>query len=403
MSSTDISFKKYNYISIILLLVLILVYIFENSIFYNHLDYNTYNYYIKPIIWIIIFIFNSSFVPKVHSRSKLKHKEYFALCALICGLIYVAVYMLAGVVNEYGRNPYDLKPKYFLLTIASQLCFICGRESIRYILLNKHYSKFKHTSHFIILIIMTITEIRMISITEISTFRQLVIFISEVLGPCICKNILINYLSSTGSFISTVIYLSIVNLFLFISPVLPSLQWLTTGIVGISVPLFSYMFISNAYYKVTKEYKPYKQKPESVFSWLLTCAFSISLIWFSVGVFPIYPSVIVTGSMEPLIMPGDVTLIEKITNNDELKKLKAGDIIQFKRDDILIVHRIIDIVDDEGMICYKTKGDNNSTEDRELVTAENIKGSLYKVIPKLGLPTLIFRNNENIDLIDIEF
>jgi signal peptidase len=136
---------------------------------------------------------------------------------------------------------------------------------------------------------------------------------------------------------------------------------------------------------------------------MLTCAFSIGIIWFAVGVFPIFPSVIVTGSMEPLIMPGDVALIQKINNNDELNEIQIGDVIQFQRDEILIVHRIIDIVEEGEIMCYKTKGDNNSAEDKELVKAENIKGRLYKVVPKLGLPTLIYRNNDNVDLLKLVF
>ena len=403
MNSINISFKKYNYLSIILLVILFFIYMFENSILYEDLDYNTYTYYIKPVLWISVFIFINFFMPKVNSKSKLKHREYFTLWAVICGIIYVVVYMSAGFINDYGKNPYDFTPLFFLLKIISEICYIIGRASVRYFLLHKYYQKHKMTAHFGILVIMTITEIPLLSLTNISSLKTFVIFIAETAGPTFSKNVLLNYLSSVGTFISSVTYLSIVNLFLFISPVLPSLQWLTKGIVGICTPLFSYMFISNAFFKLTTEYKPYKEKTESVFSWMLTCVFSIGIIWFAVGVFPIFPSVIVTGSMEPLIMPGDVTLIQKIDNNDELKKIEIGDVIQFKRDEILIVHRIIDIVEEEGIICYKTKGDNNSSEDKELVKAENIKGKLYKVVPKLGIPTLIYRNNDNVDLLKLVF
>jgi len=403
MNSANISFKKNNYISLVLIFILLSVYMIENTILYKRMGYITYIYYIKPIIWISVFIVITYFIPKVNSKSKMKHKEYFTLWATICGIIYVTVYMAAGFINGYGKNPYDLSPKFFLLKITSEVCYILGRESIRFFLLNKYYSKHKKATYFIILIIMTAIEIPFESITKVSSLRLFVIFISEVLGPSLSKNLLVNYLSSMGTFISSVIYLCFVNLFLFVLPVLASLQWLTTGVVCILTPIFSYMFISNEYFKLTKEYKPYKEKAENIFSWMLTCIVSIVIIWFAVGVFPIFPSVIVTGSMEPLIMPGDVTLIEKITNNNELKKIEIGDVIQFKRDEILIVHRIIDIVEEEGMVCYKTKGDNNSGEDKQLVTAENITGILYKVVPKLGLPTLIYRNNENINLLNIEF
>lgn len=71
----------------------------------------------------------------------------------------------------------------------------------------------------------------------------------------------------------------------------------------------------------------------------------------------------------------------------------------------MIVHRIIDLVknNDDGLIYYKTKGDNNSREDRELVNPNDVKGTVYKTIPKLGILTLLLRNNDSIPLEDIEF
>ena len=44
---------------------------------------------------------------------------------------------------------------------------------------------------------------------------------------------------------------------------------------------------------------------------ILTGVTGVLIIWFAVGLFPIYPSVIITGSMEPLIKPGDIVLLKK--------------------------------------------------------------------------------------------
>ena len=65
--------------------------------------------------------------------------------------------------------------------------------------------------------------------------------------------------------------------------------------------------------------------------------------------FPVYPSVIATGSMEPMIKPGDVILVDKATSIEEIYSLREGDVIQFSRDAILISHRIIEIVEEEGV------------------------------------------------------
>ena len=136
----------------------------------------------------------------------------------------------------------------------------------------------------------------------------------------------------------------------------------------------------------------------------MTAIISIALIWFVVGVFPIVPSVIVTGSMQPLIYPGDIVLLEKVTSEEQIRSLESGDIIQFKRDEVLITHRIIEVIDDGlGNLTYRTKGDNNSAEDSRLVDPNDVKGILVKVVPKVGCPTLLIKGRTQVDYDEIEF
>lgn len=94
------------------------------------------------------------------------------------------------------------------------------------------------------------------------------------------------------------------------------------------------------------------------------------------------PFIVLSGSMETEIMTGDVAVVKKIDANE----LKENDIIAFKDDDnIVITHRIIEIIKDEnGNTKYKTKGDNNNDEDDGFVRPEQIEG-IYKFrIGKLG-------------------
>ena len=84
--------------------------------------------------------------------------------------------------------------------------------------------------------------------------------------------------------------------------------------------------------------------------------------------------------------------------------LKEGDVIQFKRDNILISHRITELVyDEEQGLLFRTKGDNNSSEDSELVKPQDLKGTIEYVVPKVGWPTLLIKSDKDIDLNIIEF
>jgi signal peptidase len=164
------------------------------------------------------------------------------------------------------------------------------------------------------------------------------------------------------------------------------------------------MIFKTIYLNFTNQIKKRQQDKDDLVSWIITSIAAIGIIWFAVGVFPIYPSVIATGSMEPDIMPGDITLVEKITDMEEINNLNKGDIIQFKRDGILISHRIIEIRNDEKEgILFKTKGDNNSGPDSDLVKPQDVKGTIKYTIPKVGWLTLLIKSKDDMPLDEIVF
>ncbi len=187
----------------------------------------------------------------------------------------------------------------------------------------------------------------------------------------------------------------------YILPILPDLNWLISAFIGILTPIFFIIVLQSLSKRELKQPIKHHEK-ENPLTLAITIITSICIIWFSSGVFAIYPSVIATGSMEPMIYPGDVILVRKI-NEENITHLKEGDVIQFQRNDILISHRIVDIVTTDGQTRYRTKGDNNSCEDSDLVLQENVRGIIKQVIPKIGWPTLVLKRDNDIDTGEFEF
>ena len=99
------------------------------------------------------------------------------------------------------------------------------------------------------------------------------------------------------------------------------------------------------------------------------------------AVFGWKPFIVLSGSMEDTIMPGDLILTKEI----DTLELKDGDVISFRTNKYTVIkHRIIDIVEDEGERKYYTKGDNNDTADSNIVCNNQIEGIYRYRIPKLG-------------------
>jgi len=92
------------------------------------------------------------------------------------------------------------------------------------------------------------------------------------------------------------------------------------------------------------------------------------------------PFIVLSGSMESEIFPGDLAIVKDVGT----KGLKVNDVIAFRSEDIVVTHRIVEIKNENGTIKYKTKGDNNNSQDVGDVLPEQVEG-LYKFkISKMG-------------------
>lgn len=91
------------------------------------------------------------------------------------------------------------------------------------------------------------------------------------------------------------------------------------------------------------------------------------------------PFIVLSGSMETEIYAGDLAVVK------ESESVKKGDIIAFKTDeDLVITHRIVEVIKEDGQVKYITKGDNNNTEDQGYVLPEQIEGIYQFKVSRLG-------------------
>ncbi|WBW98275.1 signal peptidase I [Oceanirhabdus sp. W0125-5] len=102
---------------------------------------------------------------------------------------------------------------------------------------------------------------------------------------------------------------------------------------------------------------------------------------------------VLSGSMRPVLEPGDIIIIKDNTHIDE------GDIITFKSNNLIITHRVIEVISKENEVLYKTKGDNNNVEDKILIKQDNILGEYLFRIPYLGYLMQFFRSKLGIMII----
>lgn len=95
---------------------------------------------------------------------------------------------------------------------------------------------------------------------------------------------------------------------------------------------------------------------------------------------------IISPSMTPNINVWDVVVAKQVNKPEEIKK---GDVITFISTSSIsrgmtITHRVIEVVEDENGVAYRTKGDNNLSPDTSPAKYDNVIGKVILRIPSLG-------------------
>lgn len=92
--------------------------------------------------------------------------------------------------------------------------------------------------------------------------------------------------------------------------------------------------------------------------------------------------VVLSGSMEPAMSPGDVVIVDGV----DPANVEEGDVITFAtaENQPPTTHRVIDTVETEYGQGFQTKGDANEDPDQSLVRPQQIVGEVELVIPYVG-------------------
>jgi signal peptidase len=110
-----------------------------------------------------------------------------------------------------------------------------------------------------------------------------------------------------------------------------------------------------------------------------------------------HPRVVLTGSMLPVIRPGDVSVIGPAAVGPIT--LPKGRVVLVRDESMrsgFYLHRVVGY-DAAGRVV--TKGDANRTADSEHVPADAIRGQLRLVVPVVGLPVVWLQNDRYVPLL----
>lgn len=340
---------------------------------------------INLAIFLSIFSIITVFLLKKKNILSIHNKEV-TIMMLIFAIIYLVAFYLMGIYYGYSRLAITFNIKTLLKYIIPISVIIISSEIIRTIFLSQKKVKF---GKFITTVSMVLIDIILyINIYKINSSDDLMISIGFITFASISCTLLYNYISYRYGVTGIILYRLITMLYCYIIPITPNVYILFRSILRMIYPYIIYLVIDYTFKKrnIAMEYMNRKKKIVSfgvtlvliiTIAALISCQFKYGIL------------VIGSGSMSGTIDKGDAIIYESYKE----QSIKPGDIIVFNKNDIVFVHRVIELKNNsiEGLKIY-TKGDALSEADSGYITKNDLIGIVKLKIKYIGYPSLWLRS-----------
>lgn len=374
--------KNKSVVLIILILLYLLFYrliVLDKLLFYE--EFITSSFLI--ILTFITLVFLGFRKDKI---SRLNHTILILTVTSVC--LYFTLTYLIGFMNGFLKNSYSLRINDVFMNMICPFINVIALEIIRFSLLQNNKKDPKMVR--LITITYILFEIFLsIDFYNLKTLDGIFEFICLLLLKTIFENIFLTYTSMNFGINIPLIYRCTLSLYIYFIPILPDLGIIFNAIINILFPfiLWNKINIINYEEEIRKPYKP----NTNLFQIKDYVAYgSVVVIFILVSnLFPIKLVSIASGSMDPNIRVGDAVLINGFY---DLDKIKVGDVISMKKDNRVVVHRVVEITTENGETIYRTKGDANNAADSFITRKEEIEGKMVTSIPLVGYPALFLTN-----------
>jgi len=337
-------------------------------------------YVIQPVLWGLL-AWAILVLPRYRTAGGLRVKSAIIQLALIIGFFQVLLYVIGGLFSGFGKSPYSFTPTSILTNLVFVGAMLVGMELSRAWLINRLGKKHTLLALVFVAVLYTLLSIPLARITGLTLELDSITYVNSTVLPALAENLLASFLALLGGPLAAIAYRGIIQAFWWFCPILPNLSWAFTGLIGTVVPIVGLVLANSFRSSRRRPRQARREKEGSLAGWVVTTIVAVAIIWFAVGLFPVHPTTVISGSMRPTLDVGDVVIIAKVSADT----VKPGDIIQFREaKGVTTVHRVVEIQESEGQRVFITQGDANSEPDANPVLAANVVGKVIFEIPKIG-------------------
>lgn len=366
------SFKRFSILYFILFGILII-----NSFVSSILNY----YFTILFLIVLLFVFN-----KVFGFEKDRHrytKDLF-INILIILLFSFLLFYLSGIIIGFMRTDMQYTPYGLVHFLIPYTIILVLKEFLRYQMVEKNYHDKRLLVMNVLFFILLDIELQ-ISFISSYTRYQMFLLIALVVLPSVVRNVVATYITHQAGYKPNMLWILVLALYNPLLPIIPNTGQYVLALLRLFFPL---VIFYNVYSFLEKRKRniPLSSNIKNKWIGISLCTFLIvMIIYFTSGYFRYYVVAIATGSMTPNINKGDVVLLDQSV---AFKDLHLGDVLVYRYENKVVVHRINNIIEDNSHYYFYTKGDQNNDVDNYVIYEDMVMGVVKMKIPYIGLPTV---------------
>ena len=375
-----LKYKK-SYLIINLILFVSICFLFVNAFIFK-----ITNYLFLSLCSVIPFIVLCLIMGYEKKNRRFTYEEMFYV--FVYTILFLLITYIAGIFIGFSYNIYKFNLSNIVKNIIPYIALIITSELFRYEVIRKGEGSFL-AYIFITLFFVIIDGTVFLSTYDIFTYDGLIKFICSIILPSFFKNVLLLYLTKNGGPYPSIIYRLIMDLKMFIVPILPNFGLYFDSTINTIIPAFIGIFIHMGLKQYKNEEVGVQKKHNTSF---YKYSFLVIVIIFTVGVnlltscqFKYSLIAIGSNSMNPIFYRGDAVIYKKVSSPEEYA---IGDILVFKKESRTIVHRIIEIEHVGDEYIYYTKGDNNEAPDGYPILYADTIGKYVIKVKYIGVPSV---------------
>lgn len=327
------------------------------------------------------------------------------LLAFSIAIVQIFIMIDIGLITGFGYNPMSFAPLMIILNAALVFSSLVAIEISRTYIIRATASKrpvlaLTLVSIFFTFVLITFSEL----VYAISYVKPLftVEFIGGTLIPTFTISLFATYLAWLGGPLASIAYRGPLLAFVWFMPILPDLPWGFKTLIGVIPPMIGFIYVN--YVASAKDFrragirlwgtrrlrinsrKEERHDKASVIWWSFFAIASVVAVWFSVGLFSVYPIVPYSGSMSPTLEVGDIAIIQEVSASS----ISSGDIIEYLTPQGPVVHRVVEVRTEGRELYFITKGDANDAYDAPVLSTQ-LRGKVIAIVPKIGWASILVK------------